>query len=228
MASLNKNSTLKDYQDFIEIVYGLPNSRHFSSWDMLTNIERFIMRGLKGIRKNDKNKTKLNLIIALSWFMSLANQLHINVEDEVWKRFPYLCSYCAFCPCLCKKNKIKKRKRTTANKEKHPDTLQKYQKMFEKIYPSNKRSTEDAGIHLAEEIGELSEAILGYRGSHLESDFKKIRIETADLFSCFVGVFNSLKVNLAKELSVIFSNNCHACHKLPCKCDFASIVKFKS
>ena len=111
MASLNKNITIKEYQKFVKEVYGLPNDRHFNAWDMLTNIERFIMRSLKGIRKADPEKTKLNLIIAFSWFMSLMNQLHIDLEKEIGKRFPYACSYCGACPCSCKERKIKKGKK---------------------------------------------------------------------------------------------------------------------
>lgn len=228
MASLNKNITIKEYQKFIEEVYGLPNDRHFSAWDMLTNIERFITRSLKGIRKVDSEKTKLNLIISLSWFMSLINQLHIDLEKEIWKRFPYACSYCGDCPCSCKERKIKKRQKIKINQTDKPEKLSDFQKMFEKIYPSKKRTLVDAGIHLAEEIGELAEAILAYRGSHRKEDFNNIKTETADLFSCVTGVFNSMKISVAEEASVIFSKNCHICKKAPCQCDFSHIVRFKS
>ena len=56
---------------------------------MLTQIQRFAMKALKGIRKNDREKIKFNLIISFSWYASLMNQFHIKVEEEIWKRFPY-------------------------------------------------------------------------------------------------------------------------------------------
>jgi len=33
---------------------------------------------------------------------------------------------------------------------------------------------------------------------------------------------------MAKELSIMFSNNCHICKNAPCTCSFIDITKFKS
>ena len=89
MASVKPNISIANYQKFVREVYGLPNDRNFSSADMLANMERFLMRGLKGIRKGNPDKTTVNLLIAQSWFMSLMNQLHLDMEDHIWRRFPY-------------------------------------------------------------------------------------------------------------------------------------------
>jgi len=228
MALIKRNTTIKEHQNFIREVYGLNNDRYFNLWDMHTNMERFMMRGLKGIRKKDYERTKKNLLIALSWFTSIMNQLHIDIEEEVWERFPYLCSYCGSCPCSCAANKVKKRKKISINKSKQPKTLKEIQIMFNKIYPVHERTLEHAGVHLAEEIGEFSEAIMAYRGGHKNEDFKNIELEAADLFSCILSVFNSLQINMAKELSIMFSKNCHVCKNMSCTCDFNSIVNFKS
>ena len=228
MASVKPDTTINEYQDFVKEVYGLSNDRYFSTQDMLANVERFMMRSLKGIRKNDKEKTKFNLLISFSWFMSMMNQFHINIEDEAWKRFPYLCSYCASCPCSCKEKKVEERQKVVVDDNKKPKTFEGFQKMFNEIYPSEKRSVEHAGVHLGEELGEFSEAILTYRGAHKDEDFRQVELEAADLFSCFVGVFSSLGISMAKELSIMFSNNCHVCHNAPCTCNFIDITGFKS
>lgn len=228
MASVKNDTTISEYQKFVKEVYGLSNDRYFSVGDMLTQIQRFAMRGLKGIRKNDEGKIKINLLISLSWFISLMNQLHIETEKEIWKRFPYLCSYCAACPCSCKEKKVEKRQKVLIDENKRPKTLAEFQVMFDRIYPPEKRSLEHAGVHLAEELGEFSEAILNYRGQHKDEDFEKILFEAADLFSCFMGVFNSIKVNVADELSFLFSKNCHVCKKSPCECNFLNIMEFKA
>jgi len=228
MAFVKKDTTIKEYQNFIKEVYGLSNERYFSLEDMVINIERFIMKGLKGIRKGDKEKIKINLLIANSWFTSVMNQLHIDLENEVWKRFPYLCSYCASCPCLCKEKRVESRQKVLVDEKKRPKTLEEFQNMFKEIYSPQKRSLEHAGVHLAEELGEFSEVILIYRGERREEDFEEIKLEAADLFSCFMGVFNVLGINVAKELSVMFSNNCHVCKNAPCTCSFTDITRFKS
>lgn len=228
MPSIKSNITIREYQDFVNEIYGISNDRHFDLWDMLSNIERFTMRSLKGIRKKDYNKTKINIIISLSWFLSLLNRLHIDLEDATWKRFPYLCSYCATCPCSCKEMKIKSRKHVTIDDSKRPSNLRDFQMMFKKIYPTEMRTIEHAGIHLAEEMGEFSESVLRYTGEHKTELFEEVISESADIFSCMLSLFNSLDIDVAKELSETFSNNCHVCHKCPCECSFNFIVNFDS
>jgi len=228
MAAINKNVTIKKFQEFIKEVYGLSNDRYFSLSDMIVNMERFLMRGLKGIRKRNNQKAKINLMLSLSWFMSIMNRLHINIEDEIWKRFPYLCSYCGTYPCLCKKEKIQKRRGVVVNNKKRPRTLKQFQKMFDDIYPSAARTLDHAGVHLAEEVGEFSEAIMTFRGAHKDGDFKQVELEAADLLSCLIGVFNSLEIDIANELVKLYPKNCHACKKAPCICNFEYITNYKS
>lgn len=228
MSFIKQDTTIEEYQNFIKDIYGMPNDRHFSLWDMVTNVERFIMRGLKGIRKKDKEKIKLNLLISFSWFVSIMNRLKIDLENEIWQRFPYVCSYCGSCPCSCKEKRIEKRQRVSIDETKRVKKLEEFQNMFNQIYPPERRTLEDAGIHLAEELGEFAEAILTYRGGHKEEDFRKIELEAADLSSCFIGVFNSLDINITKELAVMFSHNCHVCKNMPCTCQFRDITGFES
>lgn len=228
MPSVKLHTTIREYQSFVEQVYGLSNDRHFDVKDMLANIQRFTMRGIKGIRKKEPEKTKFNLLISLSWLMSLANQLHIDIEQEIWERFPAVCSYCGTNSCSCRTKKVQKRKKIIVDEKKRPKTLDDFQNMFKNIYPLKNRTIEDAGIHLAEETGELSETTLKYQGLRKKEDFRKVARETADYFSCLMGVFNSLNLSVAKELSLMFSQNCHVCKKAPCECSFSYIVNFKS
>ncbi|MDD5569432.1 MAG: hypothetical protein PHG23_03400 [Candidatus Pacebacteria bacterium] len=228
MASVKEDTTIKEYQAFVQEVYGLSNDRYFSLGDMLSNVERFLMRGLKGIRKGNKEKTTINLLIAFSWFMSMMNQLHIDIEERIWKRFPYLCSYCGTSPCSCVKEKIVNRLNVVIDENKRPKTLKDYQDMFNKIYPAEGRTLEHAGVHLAEEMGEFSEALLTYRGGHQDESFKEVELEAADFFSCILTTFNSLDISVAKELSATFFDNCHVCHNAPCTCNFDTVTTFKS
>lgn len=100
--------------------------------------------------------------------------------------------------------------------------------MFAKIYPPAGRSLADAGVHLAEETGEISEKICAYLGEHKNKQFEEIKNELADWISCFFGVANSAKIDMAKELTKFYKNNCHICHKAPCVCNFSFVAKFKS
>ena len=228
MVGVDANTSIKEYQDFVKHTYKKPNDMHFDLNDMLSNVQRFAMRGLKGIRNGNKEKSRLNFIISLSWFMSTMNRLHIDIEDAMWKRFPYLCSYCASCPCSCSDNKWETRKDVSIDDAKRPGNMKDFQVMFDKVYPSSNRDIYKAGVHMAEEVGELSEAILAYRGSHKEDDFDKVILESADLLSHYFCVFNSLDMDIAHEISNVFDDNCHICNKMPCNCDFDSVIKFRS
>lgn len=100
--------------------------------------------------------------------------------------------------------------------------------MFRLIYPVKSRTLADAGVHLAEEMGEVAEAIHHYYGQHLHRQFNDIRYEIADFMSCAFGVANSAEINVAEELGKMFSNNCHVCHKAPCVCSFSFVSKIET
>jgi len=219
---------LRDFQKKIYDIYGLPDDRHFSVHDLLANQNRFSMRALKGIRKKDKRKVKVNLIIAFCWTLAIANRLHIDLGNAVWKRFPNLCSYCGKSPCQCKKIRPKKRKKLKIISDGRPSNIREFQQMFDKIYPAGKRTVIDAGTHLAEEAGETSEAISIYLGEHKKSQFKDIENELADWTSTMFGLANSAKFNIDNELEKNFKNGCHVCKRTPCQCNFSHIAKFDS
>ena len=228
MAKFNKKDTIASFQKFIEDVYSLPDDRLYSIWDLLTQQQRFTMRALKGIRKENTEKVKHNLVISFSWLMAIANRLHIDIEEEVWQRFPYLCSYCGRLPCACKSIKSAERVAVKVDNHRRPHSLGAFQKMFAEMYPSERRSAADAGVHLAEEMGEVSEAVHNYLGQHLQKQFHEVKIELADFLSCIFGVANSLDIDLAKELEATYFDNCHVCHELPCTCTFSAVAGLKS
>lgn len=228
MAHLNRNGTLRDFQNFISTVYALPDNRLYSIWDLLTQVQRFSMRALKGVRKNNAEKIKVNLLITLSWLMAIANRLHIDIEDEVWRRFPMRCSYCGKLPCVCKKMRTVSRARFQKNNTLRPHELEAFQKMFGDIYPTENRTIADASIHLAEEVGEVSEAIHNFLGLHLQNKFGDIKTELADVVSCIFGLANSARINVAKELALMYDRNCHVCRRAPCVCKFSDVSKIQT
>lgn len=226
--SFGQNQSLGDFQELIRKIYSLPDDRLYSLEDLLVQQQRFTMRALKGIRKKDPEKVKINSLIAFSWLMAIANRLHVDLESEVWERFPGACSYCGQQPCACKQTKPKSRKKLKAASHLKPRKLSDIQIMFQNIYPSSSRTLADAGVHLAEEMGELSEAVHNYLGQHKMKLFDEVRLEAADYVSCFLGVANSSEINVAAELEAMFFRNCHECHKAPCVCSFVSVSKIST
>lgn len=225
---MHSTGSLKDFQEFIANVYAKSDDRLFSLSDLVANQGRFTMRALKGVRKQNKEKTMYNLTIAFSWTFAIANRLHIDLERSVLERFPNLCSYCGFKPCKCPELKIKKRKKLIFKQPFKSKSIKSVQKMFDQIYPSKTRSVTDAGIHLAEETGEVSEIISIHSGEHKFAQFENIKLELADWVSCAFGLANSVPFDLAEYLTTLYDKNCHICHEAPCSCNFAFIAAFDS
>ena len=186
------------------------------------------MRALKGIRKENKQRLTLNLLIAFSFSIAVVNRIHLDIEDAVWHRFPNLCSYCGKKPCICKKEKVIEQVKILRRPSERPNRLIDFQTMFAEIYPAVDRTLADAGVHLAEEVGEVSEAIYIYLGDHKANHFEDIRDELADWFSCAFGVANSAGIDIAGEFAKMFKNGCHLCHNTPCTCNFTTVAMFKS
>lgn len=220
--------TLAQFQQCIRDIYSLPDDRQYSLADLLVNQERFSMRALKGIRKGDVKKLTENLLIAFSWALGVCNRLHIDAEEIVWRRFPMLCSYCGQKPCACKAQKQTTRAKRVRQVSLRPDRLADFQEMFRKIYPPAGRSLADAGVHLAEETGEVGEAAHWYLGEHKQAQFKQLENELADWISCMFGVANSAGIAVASALAAMYTENCHVCHEAPCICSFSTVGRFRS
>ncbi len=226
--SLSKGDSLRTYQNLISDIYDIPGGRNFSAFDILSHQQRFTMRTLKGIRKNDPKKIKRNLLIALSWSVGISNRFNFDIEELVWKRFPFLCSYCGSAPCKCKDSKPTERAKPKRGDSLKPKSISGLQQMFEKIYPSAGRNLQHAGVHLAEEMGEVSEAVVAYTSEHKKRQLIDVENELADYFSCLFGVANSSQIDVEKEAVKMFSKNCYICHKAPCVCSISFINKFNS
>lgn len=228
MASFSRNQTLVEFQQLIAFVYGLTDDRYYSLWDLLIHQQRFATRALKGIRKGERQKTLTNLLIALSWLAAIANRLHIDLADEIWRRFPDRCSYCSQSPCCCQQTKPTKRAALTIEKKSPKLSVEQLQAMFKRIYPPGKRTLADAGMHFAEELGEVSEAIDNFLGRHEERQFTEIGVELADVISCVFGIANSADFDVALALESMYKRDCHICHQAPCVCSFTSIMSIET
>ncbi len=230
MAKFTKDQSIKDFQRFIREVYSVTNDRLYSTWDLLTHIQRFAMRGMKGVRRNDKKKIEQNLLISFAFLMAVANRLHIDAEEELWWRFPGLCPYCGRVPCTCRHGKrpSNRKKKLIESIDGRPQSLNDYQKLFDQIYPAKGTSLVNTSIHFAEEVGELAEAVQTFSGRHTRKHFDDVLLELADLVSNVFTFANSAKINLAESLEKMYSDSCNVCHKSPCVCHFAKVAVMKS
>ncbi len=99
--------------------------------------------------------------------------------------------------------------------------------MFALVYPASRRTLAEAGMHMAEEFGEVAEALIIYLGQHQDKQFEAVKHEIADAISCIFSVANSAKIDIAKGLEKTFKKNCHMCGEIPCVCTFDVIAKVR-
>ncbi|MBU6429540.1 MAG: hypothetical protein KGR26_11045, partial [Cyanobacteria bacterium REEB65] len=157
-----------------------------------------------------------DLCMAFSWSLALGNSLHMDVGEELWKRFPGVCPYCGHAPCDCKTRKLKRRKVRPNGGEK-PHILQEFQEMFARIYPNELLI---AAIHLAEEVGEVNEALVHWRGLHKSELYEELILELADVITTIFSVATAIDLNLAVEMGKWFADGCPGCGRNPCRCGF--------
>lgn len=233
--ALSASASFRDLQAILSDLYAAQNDKWFDLLDLSTNVSRFSMRAIKAVRRLDERRSgeervEENLGIALSWFASTANRLHLDLDKVLWRRFPGRCATCKSCPCSCSGETGNRAK--AGGFDKAPRSIAGMESMFEAIYPPQHRSFQHAAIHLIEEVGEFEEAVLMYSMRHRGSDMDQIEIEAADYLSCLFGLVNSLrdegfKVHgVGRRMAEMYSHNCHVCHALPCSCDFDSVMNF--
>jgi NTP pyrophosphatase (non-canonical NTP hydrolase) len=180
-----------------------------------------VIQIIKGARKENYGEMEYHLCMALSWAFALANSFHIDIESAMWERFPGRCPYCGENSCKCKERALYRQKviglPPLGSK---PDSLFGWQKMFRKIYFNE---ILPSALHLAEETGEVDQAIEIYSTTHLK--FDKIVEELVDLVTNIFSIASGLNIDLASSMTGFFAKGCPACDKRRCKCDFVLEVQ---
>lgn len=205
------------FQELNQRIYLVANDRFFATNSvMAARIHNHQIRVLKAVRKGNHKNTPYHLAMAFSWSMALANRFHIDVGDELWKRFPGVCPYCGYVPCGCKLRRVRRKKVVILIRDR-PHSLQGYQAMFARIYPN---SLQNAAMHFAEEVGEVNVALENFMGMHDEKLVEEVILELVDTITTIFAVATAVNCNLAVEMERWFAHGCPGCHKLICKCGF--------
>ena len=119
--------------------------------------------------------------------------------------------------CSCKE-RLDRRSRIEDITGQKPETMVEFQMMFRRIYPAN--TIRDSAMHLAEEVGELDEAIEHYAGTHQGNLFEEIVIELVDEITNICAVASCLNVDLAFAMEQNFAHGCPKCVGTPCTCGY--------
>ncbi len=220
---VNKNSSLAEFQANNSKLYLVVNDRNYSIDEMFARLLRHVTHILKAVRKAEQGEridpeyVEYHLCMAFSWTLALLNRFHIDLSKDMWVKFPGLCPYCLSAPCCCKQRPKKRKKLTGKSRGKRPVRLRDWQKMFAEIYPN---VVLISAIHLAEEAGEVDEALHAHSATHQEEMFDKAVEELIDVVTNIFAVANCRGIDLADRMTRYFSKNCPGCRHSPCGCGY--------
>lgn len=173
---------------------------------------------------------------ALGWWMALCGKVGIrSVEEVIWAKFPYVCPYCKLAPHRprqCRRARAFARRVDwdalreigVTSKDKRPRSLRSWQEMFDFIYPRGDTTSFDMNFsRLAEELGELSEAVRLLQLTHAY-----FMNEAADVFAWLMGMANQAEhfygypnkagTILEEALWEEYPGKCRHCGNAVCKC----------
>lgn len=202
-----------------------------------------------------KTASKQDFVRPLSWLISLANEMNVNLETAFIAKFPKICPYCLESVCCCldtnKKPKepdmpaYKMRERRVYHTERWMQfssrTFHSFSSNLETIYPANKIIWSHSGpstvcSKLFEEVAELQEAIAKnkvnkFSQSAVEEEFADVLAWLLVAWSCQFP-----KADISEYLKDYFYEGCPVCKNQVCACStdearIQSIVdaeKFKS
>lgn len=199
-------------------IYGIPNDRRFSVQDLLYYIQKYLFLYLNSSQKKNSKKTTQNLAIAFSWFLALINRYHIDLEHQVWKRFPYKCPLCLSIPCECRSINNATQFKTGRPPSRMPESLDDWQLMFKKIYQD--KNLDELNIKFLQKLDNLIRSTRLFIKEKAKKHFFDIEKNSADFFSFFFRTFNLLSKSLEKQFVVMHEDGCYECHKTPCICNF--------
>lgn len=171
----------------------------------------------------------------VAWWLALCGKVGVkSVENMLWAKFPYVCTYChnnPHNPIKCAEIKRinlgpnwEQLARIGEEKEK-PRSLGEWQFMFLNLYPS--QQTEDYGptfARLTEELGELAEALRIFPAAP-----GYFLSEAADVFAWLMHVQNIIDLkkgileedigkNLETGFCYAYPDRCLDCNQAKCSC----------
>ena len=182
------------------------------------------------------DNTETFLAKSIGWWLALCGKIGVpNVEEMLWRKFPYVCSYCRENP----HNAMKCRRPTLGtdeinwrslkeignnNKENKPSALKEWQEMFAHLY-ANDDSSEVLKIfgRIQQELGEMAEAVRLVPVSHAY-----FMNEAVDVFAWIMRLANfeemnrrdpgDIGVTLERAMWDEYPGSCKYCRSKPCKC----------
>ena len=189
--------SLSDFQRRNRLTYERQNNLYYPTQRLFLRLNKFVAQLLRDNRTGNIQFSPYHLSMAFSWLLALVNRLGIdNFEFAVHTQF-------GWCQSM---------------------TLTDIQRMCAPIYTKN--ALEGSLSYLAEEIGELAQALDHFLATSDPRILSELTYVLVNFFTRLMVVANCLTVDLASQMEREFPNgHCPKCSKNPkcnkeqCGCD---------
>lgn len=203
--------TIKDWQEYIERMYGIINT-YITPQGMILNIFKDLRDFIKAFMKHNVKDIKSKLASIIAWNMSIASKFNIDLAEQIKKRYKK-CPDCKKMPCKCRvvryftvisdRNKIPKNTIETVI-----NVLEKHNFEINRIDGQNKFSdilnifeNSDAAIFLIKEVTSYISNVIALALAQLRTFIVCIPHEVENTIKWRLG-----SLNIPKYIK-IYSNN---------------------
>ncbi len=209
-------SSLKEWQKFSEEVYGEKNKRDYTLKDLVLRLCEEVGCISEALRKDSDQEIVKAIPRFFVWLLAFSVMYPTDIEGTVWDKYNGCCPYCgASVNCFCLSVEAKPDRWYKSDKD-MPKSLSDWQKMFSDIYGriNNILPKVSVGLHLAEEVGELS---MAFRLRQREGETNLFN-EMADVMAWLFSLCSRVGVDLAKETWKKYPGICDTCISPKCEC----------
>ena len=91
---------IKEFQNLIRKIYLSRDAQRGGDKTFLWFLEE-VGELTRAYRRHEKENVGREMADVIAWLASVANLLDIDLEAELLKKYPAVCSSCASVPCTC-------------------------------------------------------------------------------------------------------------------------------
>lgn len=208
--------TIQEVLDKINGIYANQDDRLYELEDIIYYHQKFLLRFFEKKAQNDKTGMTECLHSASTWFITLLNRFHIDLERNLAKRYSYKCPFCLEMPCVCQGKGLPQKTGRPVSRQ--PQTLREWQELIAKIYPQNTNNL-DFDILLKQD--RLHHLFRHFRKQMGKTLIKDIETNCADYYVSILREFNALGLDAAKVFTQYYQDGCYVCHQTPCQCFYS-------
>lgn len=231
------DSEIRGFQQYLSALYGPVNQGH--PWEYLYG---YLARSVGYLSKSvlERKQEKIQFVRSLSWLMTLAEKVGVDLQTAYEERFPGICPYCLQLNCVCYKtgkqppqplaaHRVLERLQdakgsfTIMKQAFTPFTLDAAMRLQAKIYPHNEIAWHYAGpVHhlmkIHEEVAEIHEATSKFNIG--QKPLVAVQDEFADVLGWLLSSWNMVKPGEAINDALVdfYLNGCPVCAAFPCVC----------